>query len=727
MDDLASAIELHRNGQLAAAQPRYQAVLARDPQNADALHLLGVLHHQLGDHPKAVELIARAVALRPGAFVFHANLAEAYRALGQFDRAIGCCRMALSQRPDYPEALCNLGASLQGLGKQSEAIEPLRRALELWPDFAVAHNNLGIALRETKDADQALAHFRRAVELDPTFAAAQTNLGQMLLDRGVPEEALPHCQEAVRLQPNAAAMHHNLANALRALERFVDARAAYLEALRLDPGLAIAHAHLGLTFRQEGKPSEALPWLKKATELAPDNVAFWEYLGETYDELEDPQRSIPCWRRVLELGDDRPGPHIALGWALQEEGQSVEAAEHFHAAARLHPEGAMAPMSLGGIYEEEGKLAEAEAALREALRLQPQFAIPHARLATLLRAKLPAADLAALEERLRDEALPAGPRARLLFGLAHVMDARGDFQRAGEALREANALSIETNAKCREYSPLDHEQFTDMIVHEFQPALFARLQGLGSASRRPVFVIGLPRSGTTLTEQILASHPDIHGAGELRFSRQSFESMPTVMERAASPRECLAHLDATNVRTLAEEHLLKLATINSEAPLIVDKMPDNYLYLGFLSVLFPRATFIHCRRDLRDIAVSCWMTDFRNIRWANSTDHVLSRFTQYRRVMDHWRATLPHTIHDVDYEDMVDDVEGVARRLIAACGLAWDPACLEFYRHKRPIRTASVTQVRQPVYKQSVARWRNYEPFLGDLFAQLERLAPGGR
>ena len=569
-------------------------------------------------------------------------------------------------------------------------------------------------------------HFRRAVALDPNFAAAQTNLGQMLLDRGAAEEALPHCQEAVRLQPNAAAMHHNLANALRALERFVDARAAYLEALRLDPGLAIAQAHLGLTMRQEGKPAEALSWLKRATELAPDNATFWEHLGEAYDELEDPHRSIPCWRRVLEIDDARPGAHIALGWALQEEGQTAEAMEHFCTAARLNPEGAMAPMSLGGIYEEEGRLAEAEAALREALRLQPQFAIPHGRLATLLRGKLPAADLAALEERLQDETLPAGPRARLLFGLAHVLDAQGDFARAGEVLREANALALEVNNRSRAYSMLDHEQFADMVLQEFQLDFFQRLQGAGSASRRPVFIVGLPRSGTTLTEQILASHPDIHGAGELRISRQMFESLPAIVGSAATPRGCLAQLDAAIVRKLADDHLQKLAALDGgQTPLIVDKMPDNYLYLGFLSVLFPRATFIHCRRDLRDIAVSCWMTDFRSIRWANSPEHLLSRFTQYRRVMDHWRAVLPHPIHDVDYEEMVDDVEGVARRLIEACGLAWNPACLEFYQNQRPIRTASVTQVRQPVYKRSVARWRNYEPFLGELFSQLAKISAG--
>ena len=148
-------------------------------------------------------------------------------------------------------------------------------------------------------------------------------------------------------------------------------------------------------------------------------------------------------------------------------------------------------------------------------------------------------------------------------------------------------------------------------------------------------------------------------------------------------------------------------------------MPDNYLYVGLLALLFPRATFIHCRRDLRDVAVSCWMTDFRSIRWANDPEHIAGRFIQYRRLMDHWQAVLPVPIHAVDYEETVADLESVARRLIAACGLKWEPGCLNYHKTKRPVRTASVTQVRQPVYRKSVARWRNYSESLADLISTL--------
>jgi tetratricopeptide (TPR) repeat protein len=721
-DVLTAAIEMHRAGQLGAASQLYQRVLAREQGNAEALHLLGVLHHQQGNQARAIELIGRAVAIKPNSHAYHANLAEAYRAIGDFERAAGCCRAALSLWADYPEALCNLGAALQGLGKSAEAVESLERALALRPDFVVAHSNLGIALRELGRKEEALRHFSRAVELDPAFAPAQTNLGQTLQDLGKTEEALPHCQEAVRLDPNSPVLHHNLGNTLRALERLVDAKVSYLEALRLDPKLALSNAHLGLVLHKEGQLADALVWLKKAVELEPGNVEFWQWLAELHDEMEDSAESIPCWERVVALDPDRASAHLSLGWALQDESHFDEAREHYNAAIQLQPDFAAAFLNLGGLQEELGDLVAAERSFRTSLEKQSSFALPHARLATLLRSKLPESDLAALEERLKDETLAESARARLLFALAHALDGKGEYARAAECLRESNALTLETNRTRRDYAAADHEKFVDGLLRGFDRDFFARFAGAGSESRRPVFVFGLPRSGTTLVEQVLASHSQVYGAGELRLARRSFEAIPNLLGRSEPARDCVEFLDRTTILRLAETHLERLAAIEKGAfSRIVDKMPDNYMYLGLLAVMFPRATFIHCNRDLRDVAVSCWMTDFRSIRWSNDQSNIGARFRQYRRVMSHWKQVLPSPILEVNYEDTVADLESTARRMIDACGLAWEPACLEFHRTERPIRTASVMQVRQPVYQRSVARWKNYEPALAELFASLPR------
>lgn len=744
---LSTALDLHRAGQLSAAAHLYQQILSAEADNPEALHLLGVLRQQQGDSARAVELIGRAVALEPSVPAFHANLAEAYRTQGQLERAAGCCRTALQLFPDYPEALHNLGIVLHGLGRPAEAIESLRRALELEPAFAAAHNALGMSLREIGDVDEALAHFRQAVALQADYAPARTNLGLMLLDRDQKEEALAHCQEAARLQPNVAAMHHNLGNALRLLERPVDARAAYLEALRLDPNLSRSQAHLGLVLQKEGKLDDALPWLKRAAELEPENADFWTWLADLHDQREDNLEALRAWEKVVSLAPDRAEAHGALGWALQEEGRLREAEEQFLVAQKLDPQAGGPHVSLGGLHEERGELDRAEAAFREALRVQPSFPIPYARLATLLRGKLPEADRAALEQRLADQELAPVTRARLMFGLAHVLDAYGDFAQAAEFSRQANALALEQAKGRRDYDPARHEDFVGKLLQAFDSTFFERSAGNGYDSRRPVFVFGLPRSGTTLVEQILSSHPRVFAAGELTLARRSFNSIPAMMGESAPPIECVNRLQADTLRRLAEQHegwlkeymmgkpptnvggspqnggsLQDAGSPQEWAPApgrIVDKMPDNYMYLGLLASMFPRAAFIHCRRDLRDVAVSCWMTDFRSIRWANDPVHIAGRIRQYQRLMDHWRSVLPIPMCEVNYEDTVADLEKVARRLLAECGLEWDPACLEFYRSKRNVRTASVTQVRQPIYRQSVARWKNYEGELGELFAAL--------
>jgi hypothetical protein len=249
------------------------------------------------------------------------------------------------------------------------------------------------------------------------------------------------------------------------------------------------------------------------------------------------------------------------------------------------------------------------------------------------------------------------------------------------------------------------------------PDFFERVRGFGLESEIPVFVVGLPRSGTTLVEQILASHTRVFGAGELKLAS---DTMDALGEQDADPIEGLRQLDQQTAQRFASRHLERLRALSPTALRIVDKMPDNYLYLGLLATLFPRAKLIHCRRDLRDVAVSCWMTDFREFRWTNDPQHIVSRFHEYQRLMNHWRNVLRVPLLEVDYEETVADLEGVARRLVAWCGLEWESQCLEFYRTKRPVSTASTVQVRQPVFSTSVGRWKHYEHALASLFARLE-------
>jgi tetratricopeptide (TPR) repeat protein len=732
--ELLSAFHHHQAGRYADAARRYQALLDLRPDHADALHLFGVMHHQCGYHARAVELIARAVALRPHAAAYHVNLAEAHRALGQQEQAAECCRTALRLQPDSPEAANNLGLALHSLGRYAEAVEHYRDALRTRPDFATAQNNLGTSLRELGRNDDALEAFRGAVALDPESAAARANLGQQLIDRGDAEEGLDHCREAVRLQPTLAAAHNNLGNAFRALERYDEAWTGYDQALRLDPGLIVVHVNWGVALQQQGRPAEAADFFRRAAESAPDDVDVWRRLADAHAANDNPAAVLPCRERVVSLRPEQAQAHNDLGRALHEEGQRTEAAACYRRALDLQADFLDALLNQGELCEELGQMAEAEAGYRRAAAAHPRSPGPPARLANLLRGRLPDADREAAQALVEEPRLADGPRCGLLFGLAHDHDARGAYAEAAACLARANALTRDARRQYgRPYDAAEHTRFVDQLIAGFTPELFARLVGSGDPTRRPVFVFGMPRSGTTLVEHLLASHSLTHGAGELRLARQTFESIQTLLGRQGDDvPTCIAALNGAAAGELARRHLDGLAAIlgrdrgepgasaPGETPLrIVDKMPDNYLYLGLLALLFPQATFIHVRRDARDVALSCWMTNFRAIRWADDPDNLAARIRDHRRLASHWRTALPVPVHEVVYEHLVDDFEAEARRLVEACGLYWEPACLEFHRTARPVRTASVTQVRQPLYRRALARWKHYEPFLADLFARL--------
>jgi tetratricopeptide (TPR) repeat protein len=652
LEALAIAHQHHQAGRRQAAEQIYRQILAVDPAQPDALHLLGVMALEAGKYEAAIEYIGQAIRLNGSVAAFHNNLGSAFERHGKLNEAIACYRRALELEPDIAEAYYNLGIALKDQENLDEAVACFRRAVELRPYFVDAHNNLANALRHQGKLDEALACYRRALELKPNYVEAHNNLGNALKDQGLLNEAVACYRRALQLKPDYAEAYFNLGNAFLDQEKLDEAVAASRRALELKPDYAEAHNNLGIALRDQNKMDEA----------------------------------VACFQRAL----------------------------------ALKPNYAEAQLSLGELHIQLGEMAEAELAFRAALELQPAFAPAHACLATLLRGQLPEADRIALEERIAEPRLNQDSRARLSFALAYVSDARGEYDRAADFLRQANALRLELNRGYRAYLPAEHEQFVDNIIKTFDRPFFARVAGAGLDTCRPVFVVGLPRSGTSLIEQVLASHSRIHGAGELPLVAELFEGLPAMMDRSGPPLDCVANLDAPALRRLGGHFLDRIGTIDGgRSERIIDKLPENYLHLGLLAAMFPRAVLIHCRRDLRDVAVSCWMTDFRNVRWANDPQHVASRFRQYRRLMDHWHTVLPVPIHDVDYEDVVVDLEPVARRLLAACGLDWEPACLEFHRTRRPVRTPSGTQVRQPVYTQSVARWKNYERELADLFATL--------
>jgi tetratricopeptide (TPR) repeat protein len=723
--ELASALRDHRCGRLDAAARRYQSILAEIPGHADALHLLGVVALQQGRLEQSFELMSRAVDANPAVADYHSNLAEACRLHGRVDEAVAFGKTALGLRPDFAAAANNLGLALLGQGKTDEAIARFAEALRLKPDFAMACNNLGNALRLRGDLQEAETHFRCAVAMNPGLAEAHSNLGQLLLERHQPHESLEYLCAAVRLCPNLAEAHNNLGNALREVGRLAEARQSYAESLRINPSLGMTYNNIAQALQEENAPEEAHVWYERALEIDPDSARFHCNVASAFAEQEKHEDARARYEVALQFDPGYAEAHNGLGSVLCELGQFEKAKECCREAIRLKPNLESAHCQLGTVLEELGELDAALQCYREALRHDPGHPGTHARMATMLRGKLPDADLAVMRQLLAAPHLSEGKRLVLQFGLAQVLDAQGHYDEAANHLRQANALcQAGWQKRGKRYDPARHAKLVDAMIATFTPEFFARVRGFGIQTEQPVFIVGLPRSGTTLTEQILASHSQVFGAGELPYIGEAFERLAAEMNGTAAPIDCVPFLDRAACERIAQRHLDRLRELSDLAPRIADKMPDNYLYLGLIATLFPQAKLIHCRRDLRDVAVSCWMTQFRKITWASDIDHIASRFREYRRLMDHWRRVLPVPVLEVDYEETVADLEGVARRLVAWCGLEWEPACLAFHQNRRPVRTASVTQVRQPIYQKSVARWRNYQGALAPMFAALVEREP---
>jgi tetratricopeptide (TPR) repeat protein len=606
---------------------------------------------------------------------------------GRLQAAEQIYRQILAVAPEQPDALHLLGVIAHQAGSHELAVEHIERAIR-WDGTKVAfHNNLGAAYRALGKAAEAIACYRRALELNPKLAETYNNLGNALKNQGNSHEAVACWRRAVELKPDYAEPHSNLGNALMDQGSTHEAVACYRRALELKPNLAETYSNLGNALKNLGNSHEA----------------------------------VACYRRALELKPDMAEMHNNLGDALKDQGGLHEAVACYCQALKLKPDDAEAHTSLGSALEELGDLHGAKSCFQTALRHDARCAFAYHRLAGILAGNLPEEDLAAQRRLLEDVELTDTQRLLLHFGLAQVLDARGEYAEAAAHLERANALRLSELCKRGPvYDPKEFGLYVTQTIKVFAMDYFERVRGFGLASEVPVFVVGLPRSGTTLVEQILASHSNVFGAGEIKLTH---DILVAIGAQSADSLEVLRQLDSHTAGRLASQYLEKLRALCPAALRIVDKLPDNYLCLGLLASLFPRAKLIHCRRDLRDVAVSCWMTHFHDVRWANNQQHIASRFHEYQRMMGHWRKVLPVPMLEVDYEEMVADLEGMARRLVSWCGLEWEPSCLEFHRATRPVRTASVVQVRQPVFNTSVGRWKHYEQALASMFAAI----PGGR
>ncbi len=610
--------------------------------------------------------------------------ARAHLNAGRLDQAEAALRAVLAETPEEATALYLMGRIALLRGRPDAALEMIREALDLAPDHAEAHFHLGTVLGGLGRAEESLASLREAARLAPDNASVWRNLGICLAKLERYDAALDGLERASTLDPNNPDRWFDIA--LLDLERnhFEAAEKRLRRVLEAAPAHRQATIALGQLLVKQERYKEALPYILEALEREPDNLGLLVGAGRAHREGGDRAASAKAYERALAL--DRGSVPALIGMAITRTA--------------------------------EGRLDEARACYREALTRDPDNGAALGNSAQIRR--FGPEDRPLIERMIRvagrGEMLDS-TRILLEFSIGKALDDLGDSDAAFAYFARANGLA----KRSQPFDPEAFSAFIDDTIATFDRGYFLERSDWGAAVELPIFVVGMGRSGTSLVEQILASHGQVHGAGEVEY----IEGLCLSLSNQAPPRpdggrpslpRLAPTLGPADALGCGRAYLDKLRAHAPDAARIVDKLPLNFLYLGIIATILPGARIIHCRRDPLDTCLSLFFHYFSDSQpYAYSLEHLGFYYREYRRLMAHWRAVLPKAMLELDYEALVDDLERESRRLIEFCGLPWDARCLAFHETERAVRTASLWQVQQPIYRRSVGRWHRYQAHLQPL------------
>jgi tetratricopeptide (TPR) repeat protein len=568
------------------------------------------------------------------------------------------------------------------------------------------------AALDAGDPATAISVCETRLQDDPNDAEANRHLGSIHAALGEREAAFNAATRATAVAPDDPRAWSDLGRIHAVFGNVADAIAAFERAIALDDTHADGWHNLGAAHKWAGDRTRAFDALKRALKIDPTRADSYMALGNLLVEAGQIEDAVGCFKRAVKYDPGRFGAATRYGHHVSQWGQVDEAATLFRHALGRDPDDADAWFGLGRTLEDLGEREGAAQCYLHALQRNPGHGLSLSHLLPLAGEALDPAVVRHAETALSAEATPNEARALIGYGLAKHHDRRGAYAEAADAGREANA------ARRRAAGPLDRDALAarvDGIAAAYNANFFRERRGYGVGTDQPVFIVGLPRSGTTLVEQILSAHPMLHGAGELPDLARL--AMQHRAEPGGAPWRAALALDQRSSLAAAHAYLEALRRgAPTKALRISDKSPLNFLHLAFAALLFPNARVIHCTRDIRDTALSVWMENFNpDQQWASDFDDLAFFAGQYRRLMAHWREVLPLPILEVAYEDTVADVEGQARRLLDFLGVPWDDRCLDFHASGRAVQTPSRWQVRQPIYTRSVGRWRRYAEHLPEL------------
>lgn len=680
--ELIEARRRWQGGDIVGAVSLSQRILEASPGHAGALHLLGLAARAAGEKERALDHLRQAAQSPDAPFGVFDALAQLYLERGLLDEAAGAAMQAI-------------------------AIDDTQS--RTWHRLAVIH-------AQRLRFEDARAAFERTVALDPRAAGALNNLGTVLQQLGRPDLAVQRYREALALNPNYAEAHSNLASALAVMGAYDESLTHARRAIALKPDYLSPYVHAAFAEADRGQCNAALQWIDRVPSLAAQTPPVLVARAEILRKFDRLDAGIAACEAAIAGEPDSGDAYNCLGMLFDAQGRDREAIAAFDRAASLSNRPAFPLARKAAVLMQIGQEQDALAAFEHARSLEPDSATVLYMWAAAKDFKINDADLAILEPLLAETRTPSyTDRMNLHFAVGNAYLERNDRARAFKHLHAGNRIK----RSLIQYDPAADEHRIAATIAAYPAERVHAAPASGFPSDIPVFVIGMPRSGTTLVEQILASHPGIYGAGELRHLRLAVQQAE--MRYGLEFPLFVQQLSADDYRELGRDYLERVGPPPEGALRVVDKMPFNSLYAGLIHRALPQARIIHCRRNPLDTCMSCYSKLFVTGQEFTFDLAELGRYYRaHDALMAHWRAVLPTDIFlEIDYENVVDDLEQEARRLVAFCGVDWSPSCLRFHETARPVRTASMAQVRKPLYRSSIGRWQEFREELSPLIAAL--------
>lgn len=626
------------------------------------------------------------------------------------------CRQALDAFPRDANLLCLLGASMLKQDRAREAEHTLSRAVRMYPAFARAHETLADAFIMQGKLHKGLEALDRAADLEPGSASVRFKRGKVLDGLGRDDEASQQFEESFKLTP----YREQLVNGLR-LQRMGNIREAeriYRDVLLRDPGNVDALRLLASVAMRAKQWSDAEVLLEKALAIAPDFVQGWMDLGLARQEQDRTDDALEAYANAIRLDPDKPNAYAASATTNAMAGRHDEALRLYDEALQREPGLASAAAGKGHTLKTVGRQADAIESYRTCLRANPWHGETWWSLANLKTFRFEDEDVAEMEKQIADERLGAEQRANFLFALGKAYEDRGEYARAFDYYRQGNENRRERESYDPVFTADSHDKFIEIFTREFIDSK----SGGGNPNNAPIFIVGLPRSGSTLIEQILASHPDVEGTHELPDLGRVARSTGASRQDRRSYPAVLTALAAADFEALGSDYLARTQRHRHlDTPRFTDKMPNNFAHIGLLSLILPNAKIVNAQRHPLDSCLGSYKQLFaRGQPFTYDLFDLGEFYFEYARLMRHWHEVLPGKVLDVQYEEVVDDLEAQVRRLLDFCELPWNDACVKFYESDRAVKTASSEQVRSPIYETAKHRWRNYENELQPLIEILE-------